>query len=92
MPIPATPLAPGSSPPPGGPGPGYDALYRAWEEAGRPGMFESLTEGWMYRAYTPDASDPRPTFVLVCSSQSLSVALGTQVSWQRRKPLPVEEV
>lgn len=82
---PPTLIAPASS--------GYDELYAKWLAAGEPGAWDNLAEGTLYRAYKPNDSDPRPVFVLECSTPDLAVALGTfQLSWQGGKPLPIEDV
>lgn len=85
MPIPPTPVAPGDAT--------YDDLYARWERAGSPGMMESLLDGWLYRAYRPNADDRRPVFVLECSTPNLARVLATtQISWRGRKALPIEGV
>lgn len=85
MATPATPITPESE--------GYAELHAKWLAAGRPGAWENLAEGWLYRAYTPNADDLRPVFVLECSTPDLAVALGTyQSSWGQGKPLPIEDV
>ena len=85
MAIPATPLAPDDE--------GYDALYAFWLDQGRPGALNKPAEGWAYRVYHPNASDPRPVFVLECSTPNLGVAFATyRLSWQGRGVLPIEDV
>lgn len=71
---------------------GYDELYEAWQAAGKPGFIEDLSEGMRFRVCFPDSATQYPTFALEASSSSLSVDVGTQISWQRTTRLPIEEV
>lgn len=85
MAIPATPLLPEDS--------GYDDLHARWDALGRPGTMDNPAEGWLYRIYFPNATDPRPVFVLECSTPNLGVTLATyRVSWQGQGSLPIEDV
>ena len=85
MAIPATPLAPDDE--------GYDALYEMWQRLGEPRAIDNPSEGWLYRAYHPNATDPRPVFVLECSTPNLGVTLAAyRFSWRGRGSLPIEDV
>ncbi len=85
MAIPATPLAPNDE--------GYDTLYATWQELGEPGAIDNPSEGWLYRVYFPNAEDPRPVFVLECSTPNLGVTLATyRFSWRGRGALPIVDV
>ena len=85
MALPATPLAPDDE--------GYDALYATWQDQGQPRAFNNPAEGWGYRVYHPNATDPRPVFVLECSSATLGVTLATyRKSWKGRGALPLDDL